>query len=492
MIPEHLDRLFGNAIKQGFSRPTFCYLFRTLSSGYDRPVKVLVSKLDHHPLNRKVYILSDIDDLASSIQEVGLLQPLVIDEKNRVISGNRRLVAIQQLGIKTVEVEKVKVSNQEVGKLLVHHNKQRAKTHRELLNEYHLLKRYYSVGQGRRTDLKSTSVRPNKSSSRDQISQELGLSSVQLGRLIFIESENKDLVDLIDKGILTVNQAYLQVSRDKKERESRVSSKGRRKKIGEDNYIFYQKSSDCMEEVDDESVQLVFTSPPYWNKRRYSNKKKWLGNEKSPDDYVDHLIEHLDDTYRILNPRGSFFLNIGDTYLEGNLLNIPHRVVIGLQEEGWILRNTIIWSKTNPKPSSSKNNLCPTYEFIFHLVKSNRYYYNHTFTPLKDKTKPSLPPRHRNVNGKSSNGMSPYIPRNGKNMGDFWTEDIIRTAVATQKGLNGKEHPAPYPEGIVILPLLQTTKENDLVLDPFHGSGTTGKVAIDHNRKYIGYDLKTY
>ena len=123
MIPEQLDRLFGNAIKQGFSRPTFCYLFRTLSSGYDRPVKVLVSKLDHHPLNRKVYILSDIDDLASSIQEVGLLQPLVIDEKNRVISGNRRLVAIQQLGIKTVEVEKVKVSNQEVGKLLVHHNK---------------------------------------------------------------------------------------------------------------------------------------------------------------------------------------------------------------------------------------------------------------------------------------------------------------------------------------------------------------------------------
>ena len=211
MIPEQLDRLFGNAIKQGFSRPTFCYLFRTLSSGYDRPVKVLVSELDHHPLNRKIYILSDIDDLASSIQEVGLLQPLVIDQKNRVISGNRRLVAIQQLGIKTVEVEKVKVSNQEVGKLLVHHNKQRVKTHRELLNEYHLLKRYYSVGQGRRTDLKSTFVRPNKSSSRDQISQELGLSSGQLGRLIFIESENKDLVDLIDKGILTVNQGYLQV-----------------------------------------------------------------------------------------------------------------------------------------------------------------------------------------------------------------------------------------------------------------------------------------
>ena len=164
-------------------------------------MKVKVSNLVHHPLNKRVYTLTDIDDLISSISEVGLLQPLVIDQKNRVISGNRRLVAIKKLGLKTVEVEKVKVSDKEVGKLLVHHNKQRVKTHRELLNEYHLLKRYYSVGQGRRTDLKSTSVRPNKSSSRDQISQELGLSSVQLGRLIFIESENKDLVDLIDKGI---------------------------------------------------------------------------------------------------------------------------------------------------------------------------------------------------------------------------------------------------------------------------------------------------
>ena len=88
-----------------------------------------------------------------------------------------------------------------------------------------------------------------------------------------------------------------------------------------------------------------------------------------------------------------------------------------LQEKGWILRNTIIWSKTNPKPSSSKSNLCPTYEFIFHFVASMSYYYNHTFAPIKDKAKASLPPRHRNVNGKSSSSVSPYIPRSGKNMG---------------------------------------------------------------------------
>jgi len=63
------------------------------------------------------------------------------------------------------------------------------------------------------------------------------------------------------------------------------------------------------------------------------------------------------DCKRVLNDRGSFFLNLGDTFYYGNLQNVPHRVVLKLQEQGWILRNTIIWSKTNPKPSSSKSNL---------------------------------------------------------------------------------------------------------------------------------------
>lgn len=319
----------------------------------------------------------------------------------------------------------------------------------------------------------------------------MGIGSSQLGKLVFVEKEDKTLITLIDKGILTTNQAYLQVTRNKKERESRTSSRAK-KRIVEDNYLFYQKSSNFMKEVDDESVQCVFTSPPYWNKRKYSDRGKELGRERSPEKYVENLVAHLQDVYRVLTSKGSFFLNLGDTFLDGNLLNIPHRVAIGLQDEGWLLRNTIIWSKTNPKPSSSKSNLCPTYEFIFHFVASMDYYYNHTLAPMKDKTKASLPPRHRTVNGVPLKTMSPYIPREGKNMGDYWTEDIVRSAVVTQQGLNGKEHPAPYPEQIVTLPILQTTKENDLVLDPFHGSGTTEKVATQYHRRYVGYDIKTY
>ena len=257
--------------------------------------------------------------------------------------------------------------------------------------------------------------------------------------------------------------------------------------------MFHQSCSSKMIELDDSEVQLCFTSPPYWNKRKYSEEEGWIGNEKSSDKYVQNLINHFQDTYRVLNDRGSFFLNIGDTFDDGNLQNIPHRVVIGLQEKGWVLRNTIIWNKTNPKPSSSKTNLTPSYEFIFHLVKSKDYFYRQVLTEMKDKSKSSLPPRHRNMSQNSVSKIFPYIPRNGKNIGDYWDEGIVQTAVANQfKSTTKTEHPAPFPEQIVILPLLQTTNPNDLVLDTFHGSGTTGKVSTQYGRRYVGYDLKTY
>lgn len=89
--------------------------------------------------------------------------------------------------------------------------------------------------------------------------------------------------------------------------------------------------------------------------------------------------------------------------------------------------------------------------------------------------------------------MYPYIPRDGKNLGDFWTEDTVRAAVAKNSRTdNALEHPAPFPKDIIRLPILQTTDEGDLILDPFMGSGTTGKVANEMDRMFVGYDIKKY
>ena len=336
------------------------------------------------------------------------------------------------------------------------------------------------------------SVKSNKGSSRDLVSNKLGISSSQLRRLVFIYKNKPEYIELLDKGILTVNQSYLQIQREVRERESKKNTSSSSETTLKSNWRFYQKSSNDMTELNDGEVQTIFTSPPYWNKRSYS-EEEGLGNEKTSEEFVVNLSEHLKGCKRVLTNRGSFFLNLGDTFYNGNLQNVPHRVILKLQDQGWILRNTIIWSKTNPKPSSSKSNLTPSYEFIFHLVKSMEYDYYPSLTKLSDKTKPSLPPRHRNVNGDYSKSITPYLPNvNGKNMGDYWNGDIVRTSVANQK-LNIKgEHPAPFPNEIITLPILQTSKEFELVLDPFMGSGTTGRVCDQLRRSFVGYDLMDY
>ena len=454
-------------------------------------MKVKVSSLKHHPKNKEIYTLSSIEELMDSISEVGLLQPLIIDSRNQVISGNRRFESIKRLGWEEVEVEVKEVKDGEEELLLIHFNKQRIKSFKEIINEYLILDGYYRKGQGKRTDL--TSVKSNRSSSRDIVSKEMGISSSQLRRLIYIYNNQPNHIELLDKGILTVNQSYLQIQREIKERESRESKTSTDKKnIQNLKWRFYQKSSDNMSELNDGEVQTIFTSPPYWNKRTYS-EEKGLGNEKTSDEFVVNLSEHLRDCKRVLNNKGSFFLNLGDTFQNGNLQNVPHRVVLKLQEQGWILRNSIIWSKTNPKPSSSKSNLTPSYEFIFHLTKSMEYDYYPTLTKLSDKTKPSLPPRHRSINGEYSNSISPYLPNiKGKNMGDYWNEDIVRTSVANQKLDIVGEHPAPFPNEIITLPILQTSKEGKLILDPFMGSETVGRVCDKLSKRFIGYDLKSF
>ena len=440
-------------------------------------MQISIKKIKSHPKNKEIYTLSNLSDLSKSIAEIGLLEPIVINQNNQIISGNRRYEAIKSLKWNKVDVIKVNIKSTEAPKYLVHYNKHRIKSFREILNESLVLEEYYGVLQNTKGKL------------RDKISDDLNIGSSTLGKLRVIEKFDSNLINLIDKDILTVSQAYLQVVRINKEKKS-IRSKKKTISNSKD-FVFYEKSSENMSEIKSGSIQTIFTSPPYWNKRKYSNKS-FLGEEKTPSEFVINLTDHLKDCFRVLNKKGSFFLNLGDTFLNGNLQNIPHKVAINLQDSGWILRNTIIWSKTNPKPSSSKTNLCPSYEYIFHFVKSNDYLYNQTLAPLKDSTKASLPPRHKSIkNNKVSS--SPYIPRDGKNMGDYWSEDIVRTAVVNQKLTSNKnEHPAPFNEHIVTLPILQTSNEDDLVLDPFMGVGTTGKVANSLNRKFIGYDVKSY
>jgi ParB/RepB/Spo0J family partition protein len=128
-------------------------------------MKVKVSSLKHHPKNKEIYTLSSIEELMESISEVGLLQPLTVDSRNQVISGNRRFESIKRLNWEEVDVIQRKVKKEEEELILIHYNKQRIKSFKELINEYLILDNHYRKGQGKRTDL--TSVKSNISFTRD-------------------------------------------------------------------------------------------------------------------------------------------------------------------------------------------------------------------------------------------------------------------------------------------------------------------------------------
>ena len=247
------------------------------------------------------------------------------------------------------------------------------------------------------------------------------------------------------------------------------------------NKIICGNSLKLVKELPDNFVNLIITSPPYFGCRVYGNET--IGREEHPFEYVTNLLGYTSQLKRVLHKEGSFYLNIGDVYFgtkgfirnkgtyarktdkhykehkiakpDGKylqykqLLMLPERVATGMQEQGWILRNKIIWEKPNPVPSYSPDRRYPVYEHIFHFVKSRKYYFDLAIAKRLN--------NHR---------------------------DIIRCGIEPFG-----EHQASYPLSLIKPLILTTSKENNIVLDPFMGSGTTAVACVELNRKYIGFEI---
>ena len=123
-------------------------------------------------------------------------------------------------------------------------------------------------------------------------------------------------------------------------------------------------------------ADVVITSPPYWLKRDYGIEGQ-IGQEATPDAYVDSLIECMREWRRVLPPWGSVFVNIGDTYHNGSLASTPFRLEIAAQNDGWTLRNRIVWAKDAGMPDPAKDRLKSRHEYILHFtIKRRGYYYD--------------------------------------------------------------------------------------------------------------------
>lgn len=246
--------------------------------------------------------------------------------------------------------------------------------------------------------------------------------------------------------------------------------------------------------------QAIVTSPPYFGHRDYSkgSNPREIGRESEPDEYVEALV----GIFRILRPKlksdGLFWLNLGDTYRNKQLLGIPWRVALALQKDGWILRSDIIWYKPNAMPSSVKDRPTTDHEYLFMFAKTPDYYYDADAIREPHVT---FTEKSRMRGGRKHFGKVGGTPEAGKNAGNSNLHDGRWDQAFSPKGRNKRTvweiplskfrdaHFAVYPEKLVETCILASTKEGDVVLDPFTGSGTTGVVAYRLARRFVGVEL---
>ena len=284
-------------------------------------------------------------------------------------------------------------------------------------------------------------------------------------------------------------------------------------------------------DIESGSVQTCVTSPPYWGLRDYGNDGQ-IGLEATVAEYVNNMVDVFREVKRVLRDDGTLWLNLGDSYagsgkgrnpdgtvhvsaliakqgtsagtVMGNvpsglvpeglkakdLIGIPWRVAFALQADGWYLRQDIIWAKPNPMPESVKDRCTKSHEYLFLLTKSSKYYFDNQ--AIKE-------PSVSNVgNAKIRFGGNKYgdstDPKHVTKSGNVWEpsetrnkRDVWNIPTKPFKGA----HFAVMPEALVEPCILAGSREGDLVLDPFAGSGTVGVVALREGRKFIGAELNS-
>jgi site-specific DNA-methyltransferase (adenine-specific) len=249
-------------------------------------------------------------------------------------------------------------------------------------------------------------------------------------------------------------------------------------------------------------VQTIITSPPYFGHREYASANSAseleFGREKDHRDYVDKLVILFSELKRVLKDDGTLWLNLGDTYRNNQLLGIPWRVALALQDAGWFLRSEIIWNKPNAMPSSVKNRPTTSHETLFLFSQSPKYYYDADAIREPHVT---FSENSKMRGGRNHLGKRNGTPEKGKNQGNQnlhngrWDQAFHplgrnkRTVWEIPLGKFRDAHFAVFPSTLVETCLLAGSALNDVVLDPFMGSGTTAVVAQKLNRHFVGLEL---
>jgi DNA modification methylase len=251
---------------------------------------------------------------------------------------------------------------------------------------------------------------------------------------------------------------------------------------------------DVARELPTGSVDCIVSSPPYFGLRDYGADGQY-GLESSPTEYVERLRVLFAELRRVLADDGTLWLNIGDSYTEKNLLGIPWMLAFALREDGWILRNDIIWYKPNAMPQAVHDRLSARHEHVFLFVKQRRYWFDidairrspsewalkafeGRWQARSDWKRDAVRTDRVTVGMDRANGYN----RKGANPGDMWE---ISSSTSSLDGAHFAIYPIELPQRCI----LAGCKPGGVVLDPFSGSGTTGLAAQRTGRRYIGVDI---
>lgn len=264
------------------------------------------------------------------------------------------------------------------------------------------------------------------------------------------------------------------------------------------NRIINGEALETLRTIPNELVDMCVTSPPYWNLRDYGHGDQ-IGLEETPKLYVDRLVYIFEEVRRILRPNGTLWLNLGDTYAanglvacgikQKDLVGIPWMVAFALRECGWYLRSDIIWHKPNPMPESVTDRPTKAHEYLFLFSKQPTYYFNQEDVgePAKEHI------GEVRENRTSNTGLARGIYTNADRAGNFKSRFENKRNIRTVWSINSKPyegmHFAVFPPKLVELCIKAGSKEGDIVLDPFMGSGTVAMVALRHRRNYLGIEL---
>ena len=446
------------------------------------------NQLKENEVSKKLYSIPENYELMKeNISQFGILEPLIVTD-NVVESGNLRLQIAMDLGLEKVPVIYQAKKDIKAEILAVSHGQQRVKKYSEILAEYEILEAEYPVGKGCRTDLD-----PAKKNNADK-KKALNISKAKLNQLKNIKVLAKELYC---DNISEYNKVWANVDSEKSSINSVLKGLKRTKAILENEFVIpelfefisdkakvYNKSCDDMNELGDQSVSCIITSPPYFQMRDYGTGREQRGLENDVDTFVKGLINDFKDCKRVLKDDGSLWVNLGEAALNSHYNAIPHRFVIEMMKEGWIFNDEWIWVKNNPLFTQAKRAV-RSHEFIFHFVKSTSYHYDISW--LNELTDPNDLISY-GTTGKISNLLSSM---------DF-RENIIRTNSnnmeklrrdCKEKGFN-LTHNAAFPITIPLIAILTSSKVGDTILDIYSGTSTTGEAALATKREYVGYEIK--